>query len=139
MTFRRMVVLAVLMAPVLARPAHLSAVGVADVQTQNGNNFLTGGFGKEERAAVQALIQRFNLRMTLTATHGKYLGEATVHIQDTSGHTVLEAPANGPLFYIQLKPATYVIRVSHGGTDIQKTAHLAGGRTVQMGFRFSEE
>ena len=116
-----------------------SAVGLGvEVQQRDSVKYATGGVGDEERRALDAMSNQFNLKMTLALTSGHFLGDANVHIAAADGHTVLDTMSDGPLFYVHLQPGTYTVKVSLNGKELVKTAHV-GEASQQMTFTWKEE
>jgi len=100
--------------------------------------YATGGIGDEEMAALKLNERNYNLRVMAAIPGGNYIGDYTLRIRDTQGTTVLEAPGEGPYFYVQLPPGTYTVEaVSESGRQQQKITIGAGG-TRQIVFRWNE-
>lgn len=125
----------VLAAAILALPGVVA--GSLYVNSQDGVSYVSGGVG-EERQALEAMSNRFNLKLTMALTTGNFVSDARVRIQDHQGHTVLDTNADGPLLYAQLKPGMYTVTCSLDGKEIQKTAQISSGKQ-QLFFTWTSE
>lgn len=125
------VVLSLLLA-IVARGEHAPFV-----QTQNGVSYVSGGVGSDEVQAIKAMGEHFNLQVSMTTLAGAYMGGGNVTILDAQGHTLLSTEAVGPLFYAQLKPGTYTVKVSGNGKDMQQMATLGVAGHQALTFTWS--
>lgn len=78
--------------------------------------FVTGGIGDDERAAIEAAKEDYNLHITSASISGAFVGEAHVVISRVNGkeaEEVLNAAA-GPLLYVHLPVGTYTLDASLG-------------------------
>jgi len=83
---------------------------------ENGVSYVTGGIGDEERAAIQAQQQHYNLHVTNTDHNGAYVGDTHVAIYDRHGNTLASQDV-GPLFYAELPRGRYTIVASNDAGD----------------------
>src|SRR5580765_4395644 len=96
---RRTTILFLIVAMCALAPVATSA---AEVHTQGSASYVSGGAGTEERDELDATAGRFNLKITMAISNGEYVGNANVRILDAKGQPVIDAIAEGPLFYAQL-------------------------------------
>ena len=94
---------------------------IPSIETENEGhhsdevNFVTGGVGEEERAAIEASREDYNLYVTSTAA-GAFTGDVRVVIRQFVGSTseeVLDVVA-GPLLYVKLPAGNYSLEASLG-------------------------
>lgn len=78
----------------------------------DGISYIGGGVGVAERAALAQQAKDYTLRIEIARKNGEYLGDMRVRVLNAVGKTLLDAPSNGPLFYIQLAKGHYVVEVS---------------------------
>jgi hypothetical protein len=104
------------------------------VRDYQGIPYVSGGVGLEEREALEAMADRFNLELTFAMSSGNYLSDVRVRIVDRSGRLVLEATADGPLLYTRLPPGSYTVQVSGFERDFQRTAQIRANRQTQLAF-----
>lgn len=104
-------------------------------QTQGEVSFISGGIGVNERNAMHAMRQDYNLNLLFSeASSGSYLSDVKVNIHDASGNSLLDTLANGPLFYAKLKPGRYTVSVDHNGHTINKTTKVAKQQRTALSF-----
>ena len=104
------------------------------VQMQNGVSYVSGGVGSDETNAIKAMGDRFNLHVSMTTTGGAYMDGGSVTIVDAQGHAVLSTEAAGPLFYAQLKPGSYTIKVSGNGKQMQQMVKISASGSQMLNF-----
>jgi hypothetical protein len=82
---------------------------------QEGNmTYITGGVGDEERNALEAQAQYYNLKITNADKTGHYAADTNVTIQSKNGREMLSANDTGPLLYAKLPPGEYTITATNG-------------------------
>jgi len=104
------------------------------IHESQGVRYVSGGVGEDERAALEAVQDQFNLLLTFAVKGGAFLSAVEVGIQDRSGATVLQAVSDGPYFYTALPTGTYVVTASLDGQSSRRTITIAGGRSVRASF-----
>ncbi|MFI2810279.1 hypothetical protein [Microbulbifer sp. M83] len=109
------------MIPMLAGLATISMqvdARTPEVLQEDGVRYVSGGIGKQERQALDALgntlDEEFDARIHLSANSGHYLGSARVEIRDSSGRTVLDTQTAGPQLLVDLPAGTYTIEARNG-------------------------
>ncbi len=110
-----------------------------EIRLQNGVEYVSGGVGDDELKALNALRDRFNLKLTLALKSGHYVSDATVRIQDARGQTLVDTVADGPLLYAHLQPGTYTISCTLGGKELRQTAHVPDKGTQHLVFTWAAE
>lgn len=71
-------------------------------------NYVSGGIGADERAAMQERSGSYNLKLVFAErTTGSYLADVKVSIAGADGATVLETIADGPWLYARLPAGKY--------------------------------
>jgi len=105
-TFFRLVAAAALATLAGACPA------LTQERTPGGLDFVVGGIGAEEVAAIESLLASSPYSLALrTAAHGSgaYLADVDVTIEDGAGRQVFQRRLDGPYLLIDLPPGRYVI------------------------------
>src|SRR5215470_4806692 len=87
----------------LTYPAALRA------ESQKGIDYISGGFGAEERDALSARESEYNLSLLFAAADGDYLGGADIQIKNAKGDTVLQTTAEGPWLFARLPQGDYTV------------------------------
>ncbi|ATG90119.1 hypothetical protein [Methylomonas koyamae] len=104
-------------------------------QVQGDINFVSGGVGGDERDAMHAMRDEYNLNLLFSvAGSGEYLSDIKVCIKDAGGHNVLETVADGPMFYAKLKPGHYTVSADRDGKTLDKTFNVGGNRRTALSF-----
>jgi len=90
-----------------------NAIGqVAAIPHEGGMEYLNGGIGKEQADLMRDKSAQFPVRMTFSEhMDGQDEFVADIHLRVTDGHgrTVLDLPAQGPIFLLRLPPGSYAV------------------------------
>ncbi|HES76629.1 MAG TPA: hypothetical protein ENO09_06435 [bacterium] len=78
----------------------------------NGISYIGGGIGVVERKALEQWAKGYSLRIEMATKSGSYLGDMRVRVFNASGALILDAPSDGPLFFVMLPEGNYAIDVS---------------------------
>lgn len=107
-------------------------------QTQGDVSFVSGGVGGDERDAMQAIRDDYNLSLLFSVTgSGEYLSEVNVTIKDAGGKTVLETVSDGPMLFAKLKPGRYAISADSEGQVIEKSVTVKDKLGARVSFTWS--
>lgn len=90
----------------------------------DGISYIGGGVGVAERAALEQWAKDYTLRIEMARKSGEYLGDMQVRVFNAGGETVLAAPSDGPLFYVQLPDGPYAVEVGPLDPPAPTTAGL---------------
>lgn len=95
--------------------------------TQNDVTYVSGGVGEEQQEQMQALAgQGYTLKLVFAEKGtGAYVANVRVMIADKSGHTLLDATADGPSFFVQLPEGDYRVTAEHAGMRQTRTVHAS--------------
>jgi hypothetical protein len=96
-----------------------TSVPAAD-HTGGGIPYLSGGVGRDEQEALQAVRGDYNLHVTFAQRDGHYLSDVHVTILDDHGATLLEAVAQGPWLLTNLPPGKYSVSAALRGKAQQR-------------------
>lgn len=107
-----------------------------EVKQQDGISYVGGGVSDEEQQAIKGMADQFNLHLTFAVEEGNYLSDVQVSILDQEGNTVLDTTSTGPLFYADLEPGTYTVRVNGFDQSFQETVQLEEGGQVAKVFHW---
>jgi hypothetical protein len=106
------------------------------VRHENGIDYVSGGVGDDQQSALNAAASRFNLKVTLAAHGGKYLGGADIRITDDKGQEVLATHADGPLFMAKLPPGGYTVQADAEGKSFSQKVNISGQGQQQIVMRW---
>lgn len=107
------------------------------VQEQQGNTFISGGFGQDEREYLQAMHDRFNLKLVFALDAGNYLADIDVRIVDQQGNTLIEARSDGPIFMANLPSGSYTVVADNVGNEQKRTVSIASPDMTEVTFTWS--
>ena len=99
-----------------------------------GIPYIRGGVGDEERDLLQTQSREYNVKLTFAAKEGNYLADIPITIVDAQGKKVLEAVAEGPLFYTKLSPGTYTVIAQADGQTHQQKVQVNQQQLAQLLF-----
>jgi len=119
-----------------AQPAP-SAPAPARVQVQGGVEYLNGGAGEEERAAIVAQSAGLPLRIVFSVSGGAYAVVDHVDVAGAAGK-VLGLDNAGPLLAIKVPPGEYTIDVTVAGKSERRPIRV-GTQAVILNWRLPDE
>ncbi len=67
----------------------------------------SGGVGIEEREALDAERDRYNLRLAFAEKSGSYLADVAVRLSAADGREIYSGNTDGPWLFARLKPGKY--------------------------------
>jgi hypothetical protein len=126
--------------PAVAAPAFVPTTQAGEApalrpQRQGDINFISGGASADDRAALQAVAAKYNMRLMFAMQPGgAYLADVGVTLVDAGGHTVLDTIAGGPLFYALVPPGTYSVTVSNAGHIQRRQIQIAASGAASQSF-----
>jgi hypothetical protein len=110
-------------------------------QRYQETGYFNGGIGVDEREAMAAQAERYNLRMRFAnAGSGQYRSDVTLQIRQQD-KLLLQLDAAGPLCYVSLPPGRYLVRavVMGEGQERQVEIPRSGWRELVFYWRFSDQ
>jgi len=111
-----------------------ASVGIK-VHRQSNINYVTGGAGAtaEDFAAVSARYP-IHIRFTVDGAKTDAIEGVRVRVVDTMGNAVVEADAEGPLFYVNPPSGRWTFEVEWRGQQMKQTKDLTGRRYLDLTF-----
>lgn len=98
-----------------------------------GVPFLSGGFGLDERTAIDAMAGQYNLKLEFAMAEGNYLGDVRVMLQ---GPVVLDVISEGPWFLTRVPPGTYRVTAEYAGAAKTQSVSVGAGGLKTVVFRW---
>ena len=96
----------------------------------------SGGIGDEELALLRAKAARFNLQLTFAlGARGEYAADVGVVIK-AGGRALVEAVADGPLFFAALPAGRYRVVTTYRGEAGVTPVTIEGKRPVRASIRW---
>ncbi len=118
----------------------LAEQSLIKLESQGDVNFVSGGVGGDERAALQAIRGDYNLNLLFSEKGtGEYLSEVNVVIKDAGGNTLLETRSEGPMLFARLKPGHYSISADWDGHTINKMANISSQHKTSLAFAWPQK
>ena len=129
----------VLWAVLFAASAALFAADLPKQKKYNHVVYLTGGVTETEANAMRAVGGDYGLQLSFAADgNPTAAGEVKVIIKDLSGDVIIDALADGPLFFVKVVGGRYTVILDRGGEVKEKTFDLIGRRFGQFSFTWGE-
>jgi hypothetical protein len=110
----------------------LAEQAVLQPQSQGDVTFVSGGIGRDEADAMQALRSKFNLHMLFALKSGDYLSEIQLAIFDKKGNSLFETVTLGPMLWVDIKPGTYFIKAQLDGKFIEKKVNVSKNTSLSF-------
>ena len=107
------------------------------LQVQGGVEYLNGGAGQEERAAIVAQSADLPLRIVFSVAGGAYVVADHVDVAN-AGAKVLSLDEAGPLLAIKVPPGDYTIDVTVAGKSERRPIRV-GEKPVILNWRLPDE
>lgn len=99
----------------------------------NGVMYVSGGVGKDEQMAMDAMAKNYNVKLVFAEAPKDYVSGVKVKIEDHSGKLLLESTSSGPWFWVKLPQGEYRIIASFHNHPEMKHLKVAGGtETVEF-------
>jgi hypothetical protein len=96
--------------------------------------YISGGIGDDELAAIEAVKNDYNVRVTSADKTGHFRGDTEIVIQDMKRNPLLDVIAQGPIFYAQLPNGRYIIEGISEGQSKTQTIRITTGKSVPVHF-----
>ena len=106
------------------------------VRKQSGINYVTGGLG-DELSSFGEIFGRYSVHLRFK-TDGRDIEVRGVKVRmlDTKGEALVEAEAEGPLFYVSPPSGRWTFEVEWQGQKMTQTKDLTGRRYLDIAFDF---
>jgi hypothetical protein len=118
-----------------AMPAHGAAGKAGSGMEQM--HVLSGGVGADERQQLAQQAKGYELKLVFTSNKGAYLADVPVQVSDGKGNVVVDAVAQGPWMFVDLKPGVYTVKATFDGKTETRKVTLGNNQKV-LQFRWSE-
>ncbi len=92
----------------------------------------TGGVGVEERAALEAERDQFNLRVAFAETNGAYVSDVEVRILAGGGNVVYHGRTDGPWLFARIAPGTYRLEADFRGVTQTRTLRVGAAQSAPL-------
>ncbi|MFM0080749.1 hypothetical protein P0D72_18025 [Paraburkholderia sediminicola] len=99
-----------------------------------GIDYVTGGVGEDEAAALRAVASHYSMRARFTSSSGEFLSGVKVLLSQVNGALVFVATTDGPYLYAQIPPGHYRISAVSNGVERARDINVPpyGGVSVAL-------
>jgi hypothetical protein len=102
--------------------------------------YLTGGVTEEDSAAIRKRGPDYGLQLFFSNDHkSTAAGEVKVKILNQAQEIIMDAVADGPLFFVKVDGGRYTIILERNGEVREKTFDLIGRRFGQFSFDWADK
>lgn len=111
------------------------AAGAASAAAPTGGAaYVSGGVGESGREELNAVQQRYSLKLVFAYTSGKFLAEVDVEITDAGGDTLVSTRTEGPWLLVDLPAGSYRVTATVAGDTQRQQVSVPGSglKTVNM-------
>lgn len=117
----------------------VTATAIEEKTGQNGDiTYVTGGVGDDERDAIKAQANNYNLHISAASRAGHYMIDNGVTIASKKGQELVNEPNAGPLFYAKLPPGIYVITATNGDQHQSRTVRISPKKSSDVHFTWQK-
>jgi hypothetical protein len=124
-----------------ASPRTVTAQGSAAALPRAGEmGYLNGGIGKEQADLMRDMSAQFPVRMTFSEREegtDAFVADVHVRVRDAAGRTLLDLPAQGPIFLLRLPQGVYTVEAEHRGEVKTRRFDIVAGRHQDLAFSWS--
>ena len=86
--------------------------------------YFSGGASERARERLQSMGRDFNLKLILATRTGAMLFDAHIAVDDEKGMRMLDAHAEGPVFYAKLPQGRYEVAAYAKGSTVREAVTL---------------
>jgi len=92
----------------------------------------TGGVGIDERQALDAERDRYNLRVAFAEKNGAYLSDIAVRLSTADGKEIYRGNTDGPWLFASLKPGKYRLEADNAGNKQARTITVGAHQAAHL-------
>lgn len=137
---RKQITLALAAAGLIAFGAGMVAAQAAalpQVQRSGAVEYLSGGVGHDEAAAIEAASAHWPVTMEFAVRDGKrseFAADVQVEIRDAKGRVALDTRSNGPFLLARLEPGSYSVSATLADRTLHQKIHVSRDKPSRMVF-----
>ncbi len=114
-----------------------AADDVLEIQQQGNISYVSGGIGRDESNALEAVQKNYNFRITSADKSGHFYGNTRILVTDSQGASVLDV-VGGPLIYANLPNGRYTVEGSSEGQSKKQAFTISGKKPVTIHFSWTQ-
>lgn len=107
------------------------------VLLQNGIEYLSGGIGEDQVAAMRQLASHYSLSIIVAAKGGEYLSDVDVSIVSAKGENVLSVRTDGPYLLVRLPAGRYRVTAQSGQANQTREVTVPAHGTARLDFHLA--
>jgi hypothetical protein len=143
MRFRASFALPILLGAMIAGGALAQAPAVNTIPRQGQMGYLNGGIGKEQADLMRDMSPQFPVRMTFSRHNAyqntdEFVADVHLRIMDEAGRTVVDLPAQGPIFLLRVPQGAYAVEAEHDGDVKTRRFDVVPGRHQELAFSWPQ-
>jgi len=103
-------------------------------------SYLNGGIGKDQADSMRAMSGQYPVRMTFSERNqglDEFVADVHLRVTDARGRTVLDLPAQGPIFLLRLPQGAYSVEAERHGEVKSRRFDIVAGRHENLAFSWS--
>ena len=107
------------------------------VRTSGPVEYLSGGIGADESAAIQSASRQWPLALEFAIKdrqRADFAADVKVRIRDARGHEVLQATSEGPFLLARLAPGSYAVEATLAGQTLNRKVNVKAGQSSREMF-----
>ncbi|MFC5499299.1 hypothetical protein ACFPOE_17270 [Caenimonas terrae] len=119
-----------------AGPA-MATAELPPVQTSGQIEYLTGGIGTQESAALERASKQWPLTLEFAVKdkpRADFAADVATEIRDAGGHQVLQVTSGGPFILARLAPGTYTVDATFAGRTLHEKVRVRHGQPAKALF-----
>jgi len=110
------------------------AAGPTVQHSPSGTDYLNGGVGDEERAAMAARQREFPFKVVMSGAGGEFVVASSLSVSTPQGELLAIREA-GPIVMIKLQPGQYTLEATWKGKTERRSVRLANSaQTLEWRF-----
>jgi hypothetical protein len=121
----------------LAGTLALAVTELPAVQRSGKIEYLSGGIGKDEAAAIENASRQWPMTLEFAVKdrkHDEFAADVTVSVRDAKGNATLEATSKGPFLLAKLEPGHYTVDATFGGKTLHEKVAVKAGLPAKAVF-----
>jgi hypothetical protein len=111
--------------------------GLPQIQHQGAIEYVSGGVGLDESAALKSEAHRWPLSMRFTGPTADYLADVHVRIVGPHGADVLSTESMGPYMLVKLPPGKYTVHARYKDEEQTRTVMVSSQPGARADFHWS--
>ncbi|MBX3589595.1 MAG: hypothetical protein KF755_01680 [Burkholderiaceae bacterium] len=121
----------------LAAIVPAQAASLPQVRHSGAIEYLSGGIGHDEAAAIEAASAHWPVTMEFAVRDGKradFAADVRVEVRDAKGRVALDTRSSGPFLLARLQPGSYSVRATLSDHTLQQALHVSSGKPSRVVF-----